>query len=453
MAGDTHIIVIGAGLAGCEAAWAAANHSCHVTLYEMRPSTPTPAHRTSDCAELVCSNSFRSNQAEHAIGTLKVEMRALGSLTMAVAAETAVPAGKGLAVDRDLFSARMTERIHAHPHITVCHEEVTSLANLREREPTTPIVVATGPLTADQLAQDIQRTTQSDDLYFYDSMAPLIAADSIDASQTFWASRYGAGEGDDYLNCPMTRAQYQTFVMALIRAEKVPPRNFEDPKYFEGCLPIEVMAERGLETLRHGPMKPFGLRDPKTQRSPDAMVQLRKDNRAGTILNMVGFQTRMTWPEQKRIFQTIPGLAQAEFLRMGAMHRNTYINAPRLLDRQLQLRDHPGMYFAGQIAGVEGYVESAAMGIYVGHILAGQITGPPPMTTAMGSLIEHVTHGNPDKFEPMNANWGLTPPLPEGVRYRERKAAYSRRAEADFAAWKGAALSPDNCVAMVGGSG
>ncbi len=447
-------IVIGAGLAGSEAAWALAEHGRSVVLFEMRPTSVTPAHRTPNFAELVCSNSFRSNDPENAVGCLKEEMRGLGSLTMQVAKETEVPSGSGLAVDRELFAEVMTQRLSQHPRITIRREEVGSLATVHQAFPNAPIIVATGPLTAPALAADLQSITNTDDLYFYDSMAPLVATETIDQSKSFWASRYGKGGGDDYLNCPLTKPEYEAFVMALVRAEKVPPRNFEDPKYFEGCLPIEVMAERGIDTLRHGPMKPMGLRDPKTGRQPYAVVQLRHDNRHGTILNIVGFQTRMKWPEQQRLFRTIPGLENADFLRLGAMHRNTYLNSPRLLNEWLQLKTHPTMYCVGQLVGVEGYVESAATGIYAGLHLAGQLREPMPMSTALGSLLHHVSYGNPERFEPMNANWGLTPPLMERVAYRERKGAYRSRAAADFATWlqrqRSTPFEPDNSVAFGG---
>ncbi|MBI4237085.1 MAG: methylenetetrahydrofolate--tRNA-(uracil(54)-C(5))-methyltransferase (FADH(2)-oxidizing) TrmFO [Deltaproteobacteria bacterium] len=479
-------IVIGAGLAGSEAAYALAEAGWAVTLYEMRPGVRTPAHQTGNFAELVCSNSFRSDDPENTVGCLKEEMRALGSLTMAVAAEVAVPAGSGLAVDREAFALLVTQRVRAHPQITVRHEEVQNLTQLGVKwdaaAPHAPLIVATGPLTAAALAAEIQQQTHAHDLFFYDSMAPLVATESIDQTKTFRASRYGKGAGNEYINIPLDRAQYETFVMALVHAEKVPPRNFEDPKYFEGCLPVEVMAERGIDTLRHGPMKPMGLRDPQTGKTPYAAVQLRQDNQAGTIYNIVGFQTRMTWTEQRRLFRTLPGLEQAEFLRLGAMHRNTYLNAPKLLNDALALRQaeeehsppHPAraaraslspggrgrsrnglmgaIHFAGQIVGVEGYVESAAMGLYVGLRVAGKLQRPPPETTACGSLIRHVTQGNPSCYEPMNANWGLTPPLPAATPYRSRKAAYLARARSDFAAWmKESAVSPDNSIALLAG--
>lgn len=448
-------IIIGAGLAGSEAAWGLANAGWRVRLFEMRPGAMTPAHRTGDCAELVCSNSFRSDDPHNAIGCLKEEMRALGSLTLAMAARHQVPAGSGLAMDREAFAVGVTAALHAQPNIQFIGEEVTSLQNFPgawgANYAGPPIIIAAGPLMGAQLAKELWAHSGSEDLYFYDSMAPLIAAESIDETQTFRASRYGDGGGDDYINCPLEREAYEAFVRAVVAADKVPPRAFEDPRYFEGCLPIEVMAERGIETLRHGPMKPMGLRDPRTQRSPYAVVQLRLDNRAGSIYNMVGFQTRMTWTAQQQIFRTLPGLQQAEFLRLGAMHRNTYLNAPRLLDDTLQLRSAPGIYCAGQLIGVEGYVESAAMGLYLALRLSGQLVSVPPVTTALGSLLQHVTGGNPQRYEPMNANWGLTPALTAKVPYRLRKTTYWERAWADFSAWRAQQPLPDNSIALAGG--
>lgn len=451
------VIVIGAGLAGSEAAWALAHAGRTVRLYEMRPQRMTPAHQTDQCAELVCSNSFRSDDPCNAIGCLKEEMRALGSLTLAAAAASSVPAGSGLAMDRAQFASEVTARLTAHPRIALCRQEMTSLADIgrdwHAGPQAMPVIIATGPLTSDQFAAELRTQTGTDDLYFYDSMAPLIATESIDASATFRASRYGYGEGNEFINLPLDRPAYEHFVAELVRAEKVMPRAFEDPKYFEGCLPIEVMAQRGTETLRHGPMKGMGLVDPQTGRPPYAVVQLRLDNRAGTTYNMVGFQTRMTWPEQQRLFRSLPGLAKAEFLRMGAMHRNTYINSPKLLDTTLQMKAAPGIYCAGQMIGVEGYVESAMTGIMAGLYVSGIIDNNPSSTTAIGSLLRHVTAGNPDRFEPMNANWGLTPALTERVRHRERKAAYLARARADFAAWlAGTPLADNKSVAMGGGS-
>jgi methylenetetrahydrofolate--tRNA-(uracil-5-)-methyltransferase len=431
------LIVIGAGLAGSEAAWATAQAGRRVRLYEMRPVRMTPAHSTDQCAELVCSNSFRSNDPLNTIGCLKEEMRTLGSLTLEAAAASQVPAGKGLAMDRQQFAQEVTQRLERHPLIELCRQEVRSLADIGSQweasDTATPVVIATGPLTADTLAREIQTQTGTEDLYFYDSMAPLVATDSLDESQMYRASRYGYGEGDEFLNMPLDRAAYETFCLAIIAADKVEPRAFEDPKYFEGCLPIEVMAERGLETLRHGPMKPMGLPDPRTGRPPHAVIQLRRDNREGTIYNIVGFQTRMTWTAQRAIFQTLPGLANADFVRMGAMHRNTYINSPRLLDQELRLKRAPHIRVVGQMIGVEGYVESAAMGQMAGMYISDIIHNNPPPTTALGSLMRHVTEGNPARFEPMNANWGLTPQLMGKVRYR-----------ADFEQWRAQSALADN---------
>lgn len=460
----------------------------------MRPAVRTVAHRTEQFAELVCSNSLRSDEPTSAIGCLKEEMRALGSLVIAAADAHRVPAGKALAVDREGFSRTITERVVNHPRITVMRKEVVSLRGLGMRDwglgsspvpspqPPVAVVVATGPLTAEPLARELLAMTQTNALYFYDSLAPLVAAETVDTARTFRASRYGisvggGGDGADYINCPMDRGLYEAFIAALVQAEKVPAHDFEDPKYFEGCLPIEVMAERGPDTLRHGPMKPMGLTDPRTGKSPYAVVQLRQDNAAGTVYNIVGFQTRMKWPEQQRIFRTIPGLEHVEFLRLGAMHRNTYLNSPLLLDEYLRLKTscvlpstqnagrttQDALYFAGQITGVEGYVESAAMGLWVGlcvgayvracvcsnHMAIGSqpthlrtyapthnLLHPPPQTTALGALIHHVAHGNPQRFEPNNAHWGLTPLMDLSGSKGDRKAAFLARARADFAAWR-----------------
>lgn len=446
------VYVIGAGLAGSEAAWAMAQAGKRVCLYEMRPEVATVAHHTGHCAELVCSNSFRSDDPINAIGCLKEEMRQLGSLTLAMAEEHRVPAGSGLAMDREAFAAGVTEALERHPNITMRRRELRSLLDIdvswEASDAHTPVIIATGPLTAETLLQEIFAHTESEDLYFYDSMAPLIATDSIDESKTWRESRYGYGEGNEYINCPLTQDEYYAFIADVVAAPKVQPRNFEDPKYFEGCLPIEVMAERGPETLRFGPMKPNGLKNPHTGKEAFAVVQLRLDNKLGTIYNMVGFQTRMVWGAQREIFSRIPGLENAEFLRMGAMHRNTYINAPKLLNERLESKRFPHVRFAGQLIGVEGYVESAAMGLYAGLLTAGQVTGPPSIDSAMGSLVNHVAYGNPQRYEPMNANWGLTPALRRKVPSRQRKSAYCERARAAFRAWIPAALSPDNSVAI-----
>lgn len=427
-----HVTVIGAGLAGSEAAWQLARRGVTVDLYEMRPQVKTPAHRSDQCAELVCSNSFRSADPASAVGLLKEELRRLGSLIMTAADATAVPAGKALAVDRDLFARHVTDALSTHPHIRIHREEVTSLVD----RDMTPIILATGPLTSPALAEELLKFTQSDALYFYDSLAPLILAESIDSARTFRAGRYEVSESreGDYINCPMDRAQYEAFVAALIAAEKVEPREFEKPIYFEGCMPIEVMAERGVQTLRFGPMKAAGLTDPRTGRWPYAAVQLRQDNRQGTVYNMVGFQTRMKWGAQAAILRTIPGLEHAEILRYGAMHRNTYVNSPVVLNEDHSLKAMPHVHLAGQMTGVEGYLESAASGAFVGMTVAAKVKGNalalPPATTALGAMLRHVLNGDARRFEPQNVHWGLFPPpdaiLPKAQR-REAMLARARR--------------------------
>lgn len=430
----THVTVIGAGLAGSEAAWQLARRGITVDLFEMRPGTATPAHHTDHFAELVCSNSFRSAEPTSAVGLLKEELRQLGSLILQAADATAVPAGKALAVDRELFSNYVTDALCTHPKIFVRREEVTSLSQIRHR----PVVLATGPLTSPALAQELLALTQSESLYFYDSLAPLIMTDSIDTEKTFRAGRYDVSETveGDYINCPMDKVQYDNFVAALLASEKVAPKEFEKAIYFEGCMPIEVMAERGPETLRHGPMKPMGLTDPRTGRWPHAVVQLRQDNRLGTVYNMVGFQTRMKWGAQAEVLRTIPGLENAEILRFGAMHRNMYLNSPMLLNEDHSLKVMPDVHLAGQMTGVEGYLESAASGWFVGNSVAAKITGKPwPLpaaTTSLGAMLRHVLFGNPQKFEPQNVHWGLFPPLETDVPKSERKAAFLNRAREDI---------------------
>jgi len=405
------LIVIGGGMAGCEAAWQAAQRGISVVLYEMRPVRPTAAHQTGNLAELVCSNSLGSLDPVSAPGLLKEEMRRLGSLIIRAAEAARVPAGAALAVDRDLFSKQITEALSAHPNITILHEEV------KEIPAEAVAVVATGPLTSDALAEDFRKLTRSDHLYFFDAISPIIDAESINMEIVFRASRYNKG-GDDYLNCPMDEAQYQAFYDALMAGEKVVPKEFEKPPYFEGCLPIEVIAERGRLTPVFGPMKPVGLPDPRTGKEPFAVVQLRAENQFGSCYNMVGFQTKLKWPEQKRIFRMIPGLEQAEFLRLGSLHRNTFINSPRLLSESLQVRTRPGLFMAGQIVGVEGYVESAAMGYLAGmnaaRLLQGGKLFPPPKTTAHGALIQYITQSHPAFFQPINTNFGLFPPIKIG---------------------------------------
>mgnify|MGYP001232856478 CR=1 FL=1 len=430
--------IIGGGLAGSEAAWQLANRGVPVTLYEMRGPHKTAVHKTDKLAELVCSNSFRgTDESKNAVALLHAELRDMGSLVMQSAEQHRVPAGGALAIDREPFSQFITDSLENHPLVTIKREEVTNL-------PTDELVlVATGPLTSSKLAEHIINLTGSDRLAFFDAVAPIVQADSVDMSICWKQSRYDKGDGADYINCPMTKEQYYTFVEAIINAEQSIGHNPEDKDvpYFEGCLPIEVMAERGIETLRHGPMKPRGLTNAhKPDEKPYAVVQLRQDNKLGTLYNMVGFQTRMKWGEQKRIFKTIPGLENADFARFGVIHKNTFINSPTLLDEQMRLKAQPNLRFAGQFTGVEGYVESTSMGCMAGLFMAAEILGnavtPPPATTAMGALINHITGGADAKtFQPMNITFGLLPPLEQKTTKKERKPAYSRRARIDFTHW------------------
>jgi len=419
-----HVTVIGAGLAGSEAAWQAANRGAKVTLYEMRPVQMTPAHHTDRFAELVCTNSLRSNSITNAVGLLKEEMRRLDSVIMRAADAHAVPAGNALAVDRDGFSQRVTELVSQHPNITVVREEVTEIP----KEGVT--VVATGPLTSPALSEDIRRLVGHGDLYFYDAAAPIVTKESIDMSKVFFQSRYDQGDAA-YINCPMTEEEFEAFYDALIHAECAELKDFEEERYFEGCMPIEALAKRGKQTLLFGPMKPVGLRDPRTGRRPFAVVQLRQDNAAATLYNMVGFQTHLKWGEQKRVFRMIPGLEQAEFVRYGVMHRNTYINSPVALLPTYQAKARPKLFFAGQMTGVEGYVESAASGLIAGinaaRVAAGQDALVFPPTTSMGSLAHYITHASPQGFQPMNATFGIFPPLDPPVK--DKKARYERYAE------------------------
>ncbi|BCA78694.1 methylenetetrahydrofolate--tRNA-(uracil(54)-C(5))-methyltransferase (FADH(2)-oxidizing) TrmFO [Desulfuromonas sp. AOP6] len=425
--------IIGAGLAGCEAAWQAAQQGTPVILHEMKPQRFSPAHQSPNLAELVCSNSLRGTGMNNAVGCLKEELRRCGTLFMAAADATAVPAGGALAVDREAFSATITDRITAHPLIELRREEITRLPE------TGTVIVASGPLTSEALSQDIARRTGADHLYFYDAIAPIIEADSIDFSQAWRASRYGKG-GDDYVNCPLDETQYRAFVAALKEADKVAARDFEKMIHFEGCMPIEEMAERGEMTLAFGPMKPVGLPDPRTGREPFAVIQLRQDDRHASLYNIVGFQTKLTYPEQRRIFRTIPGLEQARFARLGSVHRNTFINAPTCLTRTLQLRQEPRIFFAGQITGVEGYVESAAMGFLAGLFAPRWTQGAPlplpPPTTGLGALLSHLADSNPEDFQPMNVNYGLFPPL-EGRKMKraDRRLAMADRALRDLDGW------------------
>jgi methylenetetrahydrofolate--tRNA-(uracil-5-)-methyltransferase len=436
--GSVHII--GGGLAGSEAAWQLAEAGVRVRLSEMRGVEGTPAHHTDGLAELVCSNSFRSDDAENnAVGLLHAEMRALGSVILAAADLHKVPAGSALAVDREGFSAAVTERILAHPNIEIVRERVDALPS------SGATIVATGPLTAARLAESIGAATGSDALAFFDAIAPIVYRDSIDMDVCWMASRWDKGETKDYINCPMTREQYLAFHQGLIDGEKTEFKEWEkDTPYFEGCMPIEVAAARGVDTLRYGPMKPVGLDDPRTGRWPYAVVQLRQDNALGTLWNMVGFQTKLKHAEQVRLFRTIPGLENAEFARLGGLHRNTFINSPRLLDATLRLKAAPHIRFAGQITGCEGYVESAAVGLLAGRFAAAELLGrdlaPPPATTALGALLGHITGGaEAALYQPMNVNFGLFPPVDEAVKKKQRKAAYTSRARADLERWLAAA--------------
>jgi methylenetetrahydrofolate--tRNA-(uracil-5-)-methyltransferase len=433
MAHQVHII--GGGLAGSEAAWQLAEAGVRVRLSEMRGAGDmTPAHQTDRLAEMVCSNSFRSDDAEHnAVGLLHQEMRALGSLIMRAGDKHRVPAGSALAVDREAFAAEVTRTIEQHPNITVMRERVDSL-------PDYPTIIATGPLTGSKLAEAIAGETGEGALAFFDAIAPIIHRESIDMDVAWMAARWDKG-GKDYINCPLNKEQYEAFVAALIDGEKMPFHDWEkETPYFEGCMPIEVMAERGPETLRHGPMKPMGLDNPRTGRWPYAVVQLRQDNALGTLWNMVGFQTKLKHGEQVRIFRTIPGLENAEFARLGGIHRNSFINSPRLLDGELRLKSKPNIRFAGQITGCEGYVESAAVGILAARFataeLRGEIRPLPPVETAVGALLNHITGGaDAETFQPMNVNFGLMPPIEGRWKRADRKKAYTDRARAAFAEW------------------
>ena len=427
------IMVIGAGLAGCEAAWQIAKRGGRVILYEMKPGTYSPAHRSPFFAELVCSNSFKSESMENASGVLKEEMSQLDSLILRVAQEARVPAGDSLAVDREVFSREVTQILENLENVEVIRKEVSSL-------PQNGItVMATGPLTSDGLSREMQQVMGARGLFFYDAISPIITADSIDFQKAFKSSRYGKG-GDDYINCPMNEEEYYRFVEALNQAEKVSARQFEKRYLFEGCLPIEEMASRGKDTLAFGPLKPVGLVDPKTGKQPFAVVQLRQEDRFERLFNLVGFQTRLKHEEQKRVFQMIPGLEEAEFVRLGSMHRNTFIDSPRLLEESLQLKRHPNLFVAGQITGVEGYMESTAMGLLSGinafRYADGRTTVVPPLTTAMGALIHYITHSLAHPFQPMNINFGLFPPLPGRSKGRARRALLGKRALLEMGEWK-----------------
>jgi methylenetetrahydrofolate--tRNA-(uracil-5-)-methyltransferase len=481
------IHIIGGGLAGCEAAWQAAERGVHVTIHEMRPIRATAVHKTDQLAELVCSNSFRGDKLDNAVGLLKEEMRRLGSIIMRAADAARVPAGAALAVDRERFSASVTDAIQSHARITLVREEVARIPASLDG----PLIIATGPLTSDSLSADIAAMVGSDHLYFYDAISPIVLAESIDRSKVFRASRWGrslrgacpergpegaeskgamgaAGAGSatgasegvcgvddgqgDYLNCPFTAAEYARFYEALMAAERAPLHDFDEAKFFEGCLPIEVMASRGVDTLRFGPMKPVGLVDPRTGREAYAVVQLRQDNLAGDHFSLVGFQTQMKWGEQARVLKLIPGLEEAEFVRFGMIHRNTYINGPTVLRETWQTRTRDDLFFAGQISGVEGYVESAASGLLAGRNAAALVLGEPisvpPRTTAIGALAYYVSHAAPQNYQPANITFGIMPALVPGAGRRvsrkkaDRKVALSERALADLDVWIQAGLKP-----------
>jgi len=465
------ITIVGGGLAGSEAAWQAASSGVPVTLHEMRPVRPTAVHKTDRLAELVCSNSFRGDKLDNAVGLLKEEMRRLGSLVMRVADECRVPAGAALAVDRERFAERITEALAQHALITIIRDEVTNIPVATEQN---PVVIATGPLTSDALSAKLRQLVGQEYLYFYDAISPIVLAESIDRDKVFRQSRWnrdavrrkadttevsgsvhlqvdqscGVDDGQgDYLNCPMTREEYERFYDAVIHAESATVHDFDKEKFFEGCLPIEVMAHRGTDTLRFGPMKPVGLVDPKTGRQPYAVVQLRQDNIAGDHYSLVGFQTQLKWGEQERVLRLIPGLERAEFVRFGMVHRNTYINGPAVLTDTWQVRTRPSLFLAGQMSGVEGYVESAASGLVAGlnaaALAKGEAVAAAPRTTAIGALAYYVSHANPAHYEPSNITFGIMPPLPDDAlppgRRRDKlakKLAISERALSDLENWR-----------------
>jgi len=414
MTNDNEIHIIGGGLAGCEAAWQAARRGCSVILYDMKPHKFSPAHESEKLAELVCSNSLRSDDVHSAVGLLKEEMRRMNSLIIQTARETAVPAGKALAVDRGLFAAKMTDFILEHPGIEVRREEITAIPEPSE----TPVILATGPLTSDSLAESLVRLTGNDRLAFYDAIAPIVERESLDMDIIYQKSRYDDGPGD-YLNCPMDKEQYEHFIHELKNGQYVSLHEFEEIKYFEGCLPIEVMCSRGDDTLRYGPMKPVGLTNPHTGSDPYAVVQLRMENQTGSHYNLVGFQTKLTYSEQQRVFRLIPGMENARFSRYGSIHRNTFICAPDLLKGTLQFDSRPDLFIAGQLSGVEGYIESAAMGLLAGinssRFLRDESPAIPPNNTSLGALISHLTTTDPKRFQPSNVNFGLFPPLGKKV--------------------------------------
>ncbi|MCP4750330.1 MAG: methylenetetrahydrofolate--tRNA-(uracil(54)-C(5))-methyltransferase (FADH(2)-oxidizing) TrmFO [Proteobacteria bacterium] len=433
---SSKIAVVGAGLAGCEVAWQLSTRKIPAVLFEMRPKTMTPAHQTGRFAELVCSNSFKSRETSNAHGLLKAEMEMAGSLIIECAKNNTVPAGSALAVDRALFSREIEQRLRNSSHIEFRNLEVTDIRDLQQDFPC--VVVASGPLSSDALATSLHEMLGEDGLFFYDSIAPVVTADSIDMDIAYKASRYGKGEAD-YINCPLNREQYEDFIDDLLRSEKVPFKQFEQARHFEGCLPIEVMAERGPETLSFGPMKPVGLEDPRTGKRPWAVLQLRRENKSGTLYNLVGCQTRLTWPEQKKVFRRIPGLERCEFARLGSMHRNTYINAPKHLNPSLELIENRGIFLAGQITGVEGYTESAATGLWAAMNLAALRKGTPQpeidTKTMMGALINYLNTASPQGFQPMNSNFGLLAPF-QGKKRVNKKEKRTLLAQLALKQWR-----------------
>jgi methylenetetrahydrofolate--tRNA-(uracil-5-)-methyltransferase len=431
------VMVIGGGLAGCEAAVQLGRRGIRVELWEMKPQKRTPAQRSDHLCELVCSNSLRSDNPENAVGLLKAELRALGSPILSAADETRVPAGDALAVDREQFAAAVERRVLETANLELVRSERVDLPAEKQIA-----LVATGPLTSEPLSRAIREVVGGEALYFYDAIAPIVAADSVDLAVAFAQSRYGKGNGDDYLNLPLDREQYRAFVQALRSAEKVAAHDFEEARYFEGCLPIEVLAERGEDALAFGPMKPVGLVDPHTGRRPHAVVQLRHEDVGGTAYNLVGFQTRLTWPEQKRVLRSLPGLAAAEFLRLGQVHRNTFLKSPSVLSADLSLRVRPALFFGGQITGVEGYVESCACGLLAALAIEARLKNhqfvPPPATTALGALYRHVTgeaHPRGYDYQPSNVIFGLFPPADTHLSKGDRRARMVARARSDFGGW------------------
>ncbi|MEG2140895.1 MAG: methylenetetrahydrofolate--tRNA-(uracil(54)-C(5))-methyltransferase (FADH(2)-oxidizing) TrmFO [Bilophila sp.] len=433
------VAIVGAGLAGCECALQLARRGFGVTLFEQKPAACSPAHSSPQLAELVCSNSFRSDEIASGIGLLKQELRELGSALMSVADATRVPAGKALAVDRELFAAEVTALVEAEENITLIRKEIPGL-DAPELDAFERVVIAAGPLASEHLSASLSQAVGGEHLYFYDAIAPIVAADSIDLSVAFWGSRYEEPGAGDYLNCPMTEEEYRRFYAGLLEGDKVASREFEEEKHFEGCMPVEALAERGDRTLVFGPLKPVGFTDPRTGRRPYALLQLRPENSNRTMFNLVGCQTKMTYAAQSTCFRLVPGLEHAEFVRFGSMHRNTYVNAPTALNSELALCSRPRIHLAGQITGVEGYVESMACGLWVGMLLAHKFEGtalaPPPVTTALGALLAHLAMPS-KRFQPSNVHFGLMPEPEARVKKKERKAWYAARARAAFAAWLG----------------